>query len=171
MLIFKVFIFTFVDMRKMLLFISIMLVFLSFKINAQCISGETEIDFVASGVSGGWSDYAVLMGSSSSYLINTPGSNLECINNGLCYIVSLTGSAILEIYQAGSLVATPTNGDTVCFPFVASNPGCMDPTADNYDASATMDDGSCVYNNCNTCLLYTSPSPRDRTRSRMPSSA
>ena len=25
--------------------------------------------------------------------------------------------------------------------------------------------------NCNICLLYTSPSPRDRTRSRMPSSA
>ena len=24
---------------------------------------------------------------------------------------------------------------------------------------------------CNNCLLYTSPSPRDRTRSRMPSSA
>ena len=24
---------------------------------------------------------------------------------------------------------------------------------------------------CNVCLLYTSPSPRDRTRSRMPSSA
>ena len=24
---------------------------------------------------------------------------------------------------------------------------------------------------CKTCLLYTSPSPRDRTRSRMPSSA
>ena len=24
---------------------------------------------------------------------------------------------------------------------------------------------------CNSCLLYTSPSPRDRTRSRMPSSA
>ena len=29
-----------------------------------------------------------------------------------------------------------------------------------------------VYDDCNTtCLLYTSPSPRDRTRSRMPSSA
>ena len=28
------------------------------------------------------------------------------------------------------------------------------------------DDTKCVY-----CLLYTSPSPRDRTRSRMPSSA
>ena len=26
-------------------------------------------------------------------------------------------------------------------------------------------------NKCDICLLYTSPSPRDRTRSRMPSSA
>ena len=28
-----------------------------------------------------------------------------------------------------------------------------------------------IYNSSNSCLLYTSPSPRDRTRSRMPSSA
>ena len=28
-----------------------------------------------------------------------------------------------------------------------------------------------AYNTYYTCLLYTSPSPRDRTRSRMPSSA
>ena len=28
-----------------------------------------------------------------------------------------------------------------------------------------------IPNTPNTCLLYTSPSPRDRTRSRMPSSA
>ena len=28
-----------------------------------------------------------------------------------------------------------------------------------------------VYGNIYSCLLYTSPSPRDRTRSRMPSSA
>ena len=27
------------------------------------------------------------------------------------------------------------------------------------------------YGTCGACLLYTSPSPRDRTRSRMPSSA
>ena len=31
--------------------------------------------------------------------------------------------------------------------------------------------GSDITYNSNTCLLYTSPSPRDRTRSRMPSSA
>ena len=30
---------------------------------------------------------------------------------------------------------------------------------------------SAAYENYKTCLLYTSPSPRDRTRSRMPSSA
>ena len=29
----------------------------------------------------------------------------------------------------------------------------------------------CINAFLNTCLLYTSPSPRDRTRSRMPSSA
>ena len=36
----------------------------------------------------------------------------------------------------------------------------------NADGSGTAD-----YGQVNDCLLYTSPSPRDRTRSRMPSSA
>ena len=31
--------------------------------------------------------------------------------------------------------------------------------------------GNTQVNKMNSCLLYTSPSPRDRTRSRMPSSA
>ena len=31
--------------------------------------------------------------------------------------------------------------------------------------------GSKIPSRCNTCLLYTSPSPRDRQKSRMPSSA
>ena len=33
------------------------------------------------------------------------------------------------------------------------------------------DGGSLLIDGLNPCLLYTSPSPRDRTRSRMPSSA
>ena len=46
--------------------------------------------------------------------------------------------------------------------------GCMDNEAKNYDENATTElVGNCIY----ACLLYTSPSPRDRTRSRMPSSA
>ena len=35
----------------------------------------------------------------------------------------------------------------------------------------TIDGDDIAPNTPNTCLLYTSPSPRDRTRSRMPSSA
>ena len=36
---------------------------------------------------------------------------------------------------------------------------------------AAMQDDSPIKNKVGACLLYTSPSPRDRTRSRMPSSA
>ena len=51
-------------------------------------------------------------------------------------------------------------------------PGCMDANADNYNADAAVEDGSCTYS-CPfiACLLYTSPSPRDLSTSRMPSSA
>ena len=67
-------------------------------------------------------------------------------------------------------------------------PGCTDPAASNYNSNAQIDDGSCVYATtfnvdmncepagsfgyvhlespvfgwCGGCLLYTSPSPRDR---------
>ena len=38
-------------------------------------------------------------------------------------------------------------------------------------ASEGMDEFIKVFTDAYICLLYTSPSPRDRTRSRMPSSA
>ena len=38
-----------------------------------------------------------------------------------------------------------------------------------FGAAPVKDEGSAI--TYDTCLLYTSPSPRDRTRSRMPSSA
>eukprot|EP00657_Telonema_sp_P-1_P003082 TRINITY_DN17302_c0_g1_i1.p2 TRINITY_DN17302_c0_g1~~TRINITY_DN17302_c0_g1_i1.p2 ORF type:complete len:106 (-),score=50.97 TRINITY_DN17302_c0_g1_i1:6-323(-) len=41
--------------------------------------------------------------------------------------------------------------------------------ADDDDDDGEPKQGCC--SRCITCLLYTSPSPRDRTRSRMPSSA
>ena len=41
-----------------------------------------------------------------------------------------------------------------------------------YDSTSTGSPGTAVATyNYNTCLLYTSPSPRDATLSRMPSSA
>ena len=91
------------------------------------------------------------------------------------------------------------SGSTWAFTLTADVPGCTDSTALNYDDTATLDDGSCLYDICpdadqtmvfmnmtdtwgdgwngNTyeiyadCLLYTSPSPRDLSTSRMPSSA
>ena len=56
--------------------------------------------------------------------------------------------------------------------------GCTDSEALNFDVNATISDESCLYDETqeildipHTCLLYTSPSPRDQRGSRMPSSA
>ena len=57
---------------------------------------------------------------------------------------------------------------------INSNPyEAPDLSADGYALGSAMNNlaGCVVSPDVNTCLLYTSPSPRDRTRSRMPSSA
>ena len=46
----------------------------------------------------------------------------------------------------------------------------VEPTL-NDEQHAKMTELMCELSAFNICLLYTSPSPRDRTRSRMPSSA
>ena len=48
-----------------------------------------------------------------------------------------------------------------------------DGVADEIDKAVTLAKGfeACGVDIIDVCLLYTSPSPRDRTRSRMPSSA
>ena len=48
-----------------------------------------------------------------------------------------------------------------------SNPTPVGPDG----VTSTLKDGDIWIDGDNFCLLYTSPSPRDRTRSRMPSSA
>ena len=68
--------------------------------------------------------------------------------------------------------ATPDEGDTVIFQIVVSNNGPDTATGisltDSLPAGLTFVADTVTQG---TCLLYTSPSPRDRTRSRMPSSA
>ena len=50
--------------------------------------------------------------------------------------------------------------------------GIMGPITYNYEEkSCTFEVMNPGWNRYQTCLLYTSPSPRDRTRARMPSSA
>ena len=55
----------------------------------------------------------------------------------------------------------------------SSDGGCVDLCASSLDASACDAEDGCVHDgsSCRVCLLYTSPSPRDATLSRMPSSA
>ena len=47
----------------------------------------------------------------------------------------------------------------------------IDPGKDQVRVAMTLDRGIEIPADAKACLLYTSPSPRDRTRSRMPSSA
>ena len=73
--------------------------------------------------------------------------------------------------------------DTHCFnryhpaiqPVARANPGdlIVVHTRDALDSNLTIDSEpkDLLAIDLNLCLLYTSPSPRDRTRSRMPSSA
>ena len=69
---------------------------------------------------------------------------------------SITGSGVID---AGSI-----NADTVCIDDVESGTViCKRLIAKRVQAPEVYASES--------CLLYTSPSPRDRTRSRMPSSA
>ena len=50
-------------------------------------------------------------------------------------------------------------------------PGWSSPTGISIDSTTEVALEQGLTDHPNTCLLYTSPSPRDRTRSRMPSSA
>ena len=54
---------------------------------------------------------------------------------------------------------------------------CFSATSDNVEATITGNhtpstpESTCTHRDCSICLLYTSPSPRDLSTSRMPSSA
>ena len=59
-----------------------------------------------------------------------------------------------------------TTADTVTFPITYTT-----DTPNRGLKLVILQKDTTLPNTPNTCLLYTSPSPRDRTRSRMPSSA
>ena len=100
-------------------------------------------------------------------------------DDGSCATLVVIGCMDSTAYNYNATANVELTGS--CIPFVY---GCMNPTAFNYDPLATAADTCIAYlygctdatmfnfdPTANTCLLYTSPSPRDRTRSRMPSSA
>jgi hypothetical protein len=111
----------------------------------SCSAGETEINFIAIGAAG-FTDYVLLQQTTgaSSFFFNTE-SVFECISDEDCFNVTVAGNVTFEVYQGGILVASPINGETICFPFVTYIYGCTDLSASNFDALANTDDGSCVY--------------------------
>ena len=73
--------------------------------------------------------------------------------------------------------STQTKGDNLVFnttgTLASTITGDTSAYATGYDGilPTVLGANSGAINEINSCLLYTSPSPRDRTRSRMPSSA
>ena len=86
-------------------------------------------------------------------------AGLQIVDNE---IINLVSDSDIKLNAAGS-------GSVVIKDIleITKTPGDDDVTVDPIGPLAPVD-GIKIYSNC---LLYTSPSPRDRTRSRMPSSA
>ena len=84
--------------------------------------------------------------------------------------------AVLTVFWAGTALAGPFVQLQVLLPGEAAAPGQPGGKTGTPHAQVTGVPFPVIVRACDAdwntvCLLYTSPSPRDRTRSRMPSSA
>ena len=70
-----------------------------------------------------------------------------------------------------ALVGHAGNGKTTLAEALLYRAGVITRLGRVEDGTATTDAEPEEHSRTQSCLLYTSPSPRDRTRSRMPSSA
>ena len=83
----------------------------------------------------------------------------------------MASDGALTIRPERASLATQSGGRTRAIGFIKTDDGWR---IENVPRSTTIVEQSGraeFYERCWRCLLYTSPSPRDRTRSRMPSSA
>ena len=82
-------------------------------------------------------------------LCNGPGPQILGIDTIIVYYDSLYAEAIDEWW------VFEVDADTL-LTYLCENPGCMDPTADNYDPYAIEEDGSCQYPNAGPACDYAS---------------
>ena len=111
-----------------------------------------------------------------TWLIYAFGADNELENHG----IENRGSVLLDLFcgggGTGSPSATPTMDPTPIAARTAvpsASPAPEEggsPTGGNAPTAAPSEEGGAAYH-VSGCLLYTSPSPRDRQKSRMPSSA
>ena len=97
-----------------------------------------------------------------------PGNVISYIINGTEEIIEELKKYGVNIYSTGG--ETADVGDLVRTIIVDSTVTARVKRSEIIDNS-NISDGNVIIGLSSSCLLYTSPSPRDRTRSRMPSSA
>ena len=100
-------------------------------------------------------DLTVIDDASTSATISLASDSFK-ISGGTGLASSISGD-VLTINDSDTGVSAATYGSASAIPIIAVNAQGRITSASTASVS--------------TCLLYTSPSPRDRTRSRMPSSA
>ena len=123
-------------------------------------------------ISGKLEDVAILEAG-----IGYDGANPPAVVCSMPDFVDLTLDEIFGDFNTGDVIASKLvlDGDTARGKVISWNPNTstlrVEPLRNNLVGATTR--GFIMFTSAiaATCLLYTSPSPRDRTRSRMPSSA
>ena len=94
---------------------------------------------------------------------NTP---VFLLNTDVLFLPDTIGKLLIDIWHdwiIGPRLVVPQS--------IVNRPGAHDQYIFEPNDDTGIDRNSDMIAGCCICLLYTSPSPRDRTRSRMPSSA
>ena len=99
--------------------------------------------------------------------------NALSLDSGPTYLSVTAGSTSTTIKSGGIVTYTATYTLTPTPAFSGKIINTVEATASSPGSTNNVTDISDngIDNDGNTCLLYTSPSPRDRQKSRMPSSA
>ena len=104
--------------------------------------------FLPSFAAGGNLNVNTFLGGS---VYTVPGASTQGVPvNGRVLLAQVTTSGTVTAkynlqYRNAAGVSTLVEGMTLTFPQVEVPLGCTDPAAQNYDPSATLDDGTCVY--------------------------
>ena len=136
-------------------------------------------------------DYVVTMADEGGDIVNTASAESDEVTTPVTDTVTtpvVPAAPALGIVKVLSGNAdedgstTVSIGDTLTYTITVTNTGNLDQTNvvvsdpmlvnnSTTTCASVPVGGTCTLTGDYVCLLYTSPSPRDRTRSRMPSSA
>ena len=103
------------------------------------------------------------------YMDLKPGMRFDQIKIDKVFIGSCTNSRIEDLRAAANIIKGKKVSDSIKLAIVVPGSGLIKKQAEKEGISEIFIDSGFEWRE--PCLLYTSPSPRDRQKSRMPSSA